>query len=408
MGESMDLPIHRLKSLRAIDNFLEETIEEEINNIKEQLKDELKSAIDDEIDELADIRFEEKLKAIGETYVYDWFRPQIYARPEFREYSREELPEIIHVVNVKVMGLKESVIRDLIAKHKAHARPGQLFSPPYWNIRVVDYLSGYHKEKGDELEHRPMTMYITRGGKCFSSEDIETIGIPEITKRMKEFRVPISRSVYENICYSNQEEMAEIFEFPGDTNELMRLRWLVNDSMKLAFQVYKAEQLVKEADSKMDEANLKLSQAEILVVTQTIDNESREVNYQQRMIALEAQEAEYRERIAALYAKEAEYQEHTTTIEAQEDEFENGMEYLDEKEDEYKERIKKLESKEMQMVLCRSVVRQFISQIAGVIVECNDLMPEKGEDFAKLGMRLDHVTTELMNLDINISEKEEE
>ena len=393
MGESMELPIHRLKSLRAIDDILEDTIETSFEIMKDDFKDALKSAIDDEIDELADIRLEEKLKAIGETYVYDWFRPQIYARPEFREYSREELPEIIHVVNVKVMGLKESVIRDLIAKHKANARPGQLFSPPYWNIRVVDYLSGYHKEKGDELEHRPVTMYITRGGKCFSSEDIETVGIPEITKRMKEFRVPISRSVYENICYSNQEEMAEIFEFPGDTNELMRLRWLANDSMKLAFQVYKAEQLVKEVDSKMDEANLKLSQAEILVVTQTIDNESREINYQQRMIALEAQEAEYRERITALYAKEVEYQEGITAIEAE--------------EDGYEERMDKLRSKEMQMVLCRSVVRQFISQIAGVIVECNKLIPEKGGDFANLGMRLHHVTTELMNLDINISEEEE-
>ena len=389
----MELPIHRLKSLRAIDDILEDTIETSFEIMKDDFKDALKSAIDDEIDELADIRLEEKLKAIGETYVYDWFRPQIYARPEFREYSREELPEIIHVVNVKVMGLKESVIRDLIAKHKANARPGQLFSPPYWNIRVVDYLSGYHKEKGDELEHRPVTMYITRGGKCFSSEDIETVGIPEITKRMKEFRVPISRSVYENICYSNQEEMAEIFEFPGDTNELMRLRWLANDSMKLAFQVYKAEQLVKEVDSKMDEANLKLSQAEILVVTQTIDNESREINYQQRMIALEAQEAEYRERITALYAKEVEYQEGITAIEAE--------------EDGYEERMDKLRSKEMQMVLCRSVVRQFISQIAGVIVECNKLIPEKGGDFANLGMRLHHVTTELMNLDINISEEEE-
>lgn len=259
----------------------------------------LYDTLDDNIENLVATRLIEKVKEHDVEYVYDWFDSSIYERPELKDYSREQLPNIIRVTGVAIFGYNNTVIREMINKHKEE-NPGMEFIPPFHDMtQIRHHAKDFRCEVTHDIYWRNTNVYITLEGEYFYSEDIETIGMERILQTIKSKNlIPLPRKVYEKIICASNNFINYMFEYSGDVKNRIKIHWSLDHPMEAGLQLFQAQMNNKIAD-------LKIKQAKAIIDDKSAHLINREKVYQQRMLDFIAKDADLVAREKILEFKES-------------------------------------------------------------------------------------------------------
>lgn len=218
------------------------------------------------IDGLVDEAIAERVKSYDKSHVYEWYRPEIYTLPEFSKYSRSQLPNIIRVEAIQIIGWDTSSIQN--AKQSA-AQRGYKFSlnsdsyAHYTRLRhMEDYAHSETHRNTFRLSYRDVKVCITLEGQYFFTEELD-YGAEEVFERMMRRKLPVSKDIYDKIIGMTQQQIQEIFHYRGDTPQLIA-HWTTVPAEEMGMQMYKSEQLLEEANKMQKNSSRNLKAAEKL------------------------------------------------------------------------------------------------------------------------------------------------
>ena len=214
-----------MQSFEKSRNAIKQFVEEELRNFRENLED----ALDDDLDYIANCRVAEIIKNQQIIYNYEWLKPEIYEREEFKHFNREELPKIIHVAEINIFKCSENIL-NLIVKKYNELFPGSKCNECFGKLTKIGHiLFACGKLSEEENIYCQKTMvYITLEGNYFFKEDIETVGMSRICDTFKNDTLPLPKQIYEKIIYSDTKYFEQIFQYEGDIENQIKINWLLN------------------------------------------------------------------------------------------------------------------------------------------------------------------------------------
>jgi hypothetical protein len=275
---------------------------EMLKTAMESINQEMLNAASKTIDSLVDNLLVDRITAYDPNYHYSWYDPAVYEHPLLKKYSRDELPNIIRVIEGIHINQRSDAeqCKQEIHQEECQTRMNYPNSQPY----PVGYIPNHILSRISNHDNRRHTLFITLEGDYFLQFEVVIFGMKSVFDRMQKNKLPLRKSIYNRIMeytntntdkrnnYWNDIELSQIFAEPNNTSQLIRHYWFPEHPLEVGLQLYKTEMLNKDTKANLDQIKDLNAQLQVEREFYEAERKHRDEQYELRMNQLAEREAE--------------------------------------------------------------------------------------------------------------------